>query len=118
MAEALARHLLGPQVEVASCGVYEGMLDPFVPLVLKEKDVPAPIRPPQDFGQVNVNAFDVVIALTAKAAGEARRLGAKVDFWETPNPTDVRGSEAELMEAYRATRDLLEQKIMGQLAKG
>ncbi len=117
MAEAIAKQLLGEDIRVDSCGVYEGIEDPFVAMVLKEKDIPAPAHTPQDFGQVNLADYDLVIALTAKAAGEARRLGAKVEFWETPNPTDVRGPEAALMDAYRAARDGLTQKITEHFVK-
>ena len=111
MAEALAQFILGPDVHVESCGVYEGIPDPFVVRVLAEEGVPPPPRRPQTFARVNLDRFTDIIALTPEAAAEARRAGAKVIFWETPNPTDVRGSDLDILAAYRTCRNGLKAKI-------
>ncbi|MEM9233671.1 MAG: low molecular weight phosphatase family protein [Pseudomonadota bacterium] len=111
MAEALAKTLLGPGAHVESCGVYEGILDPFVARVLEEEGIPIPHRDPQTFAKVDVSQFDHVVALTPEAAAEARRAGAQVTFWETPNPTDIRGPEIEMLAAYRTCRNGLRAKI-------
>ena len=52
-----------------------------------------------------------MVALTPEAAAEARRAGAKVTFWEVPNPTDVRGGDNEMLLAYRGCRDDLKKRI-------
>ena len=111
MAEALARAALGPRIRIESCGVYEGILDPFAAEVLEEIDVPRPERAPQDFAKVDAEDFDVVVTLTGEAAAEARRSGAKVEFWDTENPTDVRGDREAVLDAYRGVRDALREKI-------
>ena len=111
MAEALARRILGEGVRVESCGVHEGVLDPFAAEVLEEAGIPRPDRAPQDFGKVAANGFDVVVALTGEAAAEARRAGALPEFWETGNPTETRGDRDALLDAYRAVRDELEARI-------
>ena len=111
MAEALARRALGEGVEVVSCGVYEGILDPFVAEVLAEDGLPVPTRAPQDFGHVKPERFDLVVALTPEAAAEARSLGARTEFWDTANPTDTRGDREAMLAAYRAVRDQLGARI-------
>lgn len=111
MAEALARRALGEGVRVESCGVHEGILDPFAAEVLEEAGVPRPERAPQDFAHVNADDFDVVVALTGEAAGEARRAGAAPEFWDTANPTETRGNREAVLDAYRAVRDELDAKI-------
>jgi len=111
MAEALARKALGDSWEVQSCGVYAGILDPFVPQIVAEVGAEVPNREPQTFSRVDIGQFDIVIALTPEAAAEARRLGARVEFWETPNPTDIRGDDAAMFQAYRDTRDFLDARI-------
>ena len=111
IAEALARRLLGPGTRVESCGVYEGMLDPFVAEVLLENDLPIPQRPPQTFADVHLAEFDRVIALSPEAAAEARRLSGNVSYWEIDNPTDIRGGDEELRRAYRLCRDCLAERI-------
>ena len=117
MAEALAREALGGDVRVESCGVHEGVLDPFAAEVLEEAGVPRPSRAPQDFGRVAATDFDVVIALTGEAAGEARRAGADPEFWDTENPTEARGDREHVLTAYRRVRDALRRQIEERFAR-
>ena len=114
MAEALARRMLTGRVRIESCGVFEGILDPFVAEVLTEAGLPAPERAPQDFAKVRPEDFDLVVALTPEAAAEARQLGARVEFWDTENPTETRGSREDLMAAYRSVRDALAKRIQAR----
>lgn len=111
MAEAIAQHLLGPEAHVESCGVYEGILDPFVARVLEEAGIPVPSRHPQTFAKVRLEDFEYVVTLTPEAAAEARRAGAKVIYWDTPNPTETRGTELDILSAYRTCRNGLQAKI-------
>ena len=111
MAEALAQAALGPRVRVESCGVYEGILDPFAAQVLEEAGLGAPERQPRAFEAIRPERFDLVVALTPEAAAAARRLGARVEFWDTENPTEARGDREALLQAYRDVRDQLAQRI-------
>ena len=107
MAEALAHHLLSDDVQVDSCGVYRGIQDPFVLASLEEAGIAPPPHKPREFNEVDVESYDVIVALTPEAAAEARKLSAKVEFWEVDNPTDTRGSEAEIQAAYAQLRHQL-----------
>lgn len=111
MAEAVARKILGPDYRISSCGVYRGARDPFVEQVLKQADIPHTPHEPQEFGQCDVGSFDIVVAFTPEAAGEARRLHGSVEFWEVENPTDTRGSELDIQHAYARLRDDLAEKV-------
>ena len=111
MAEALASRALGERVRVESCGVYEGILDPFAAEVLTEIGLAAPTRPPRDFASVRPEGFDLVVALTPEAAAAARQLGATVEFWDIENPTETRGDREDLLGAYRSVRDGLAARI-------
>ncbi|MEM6912438.1 MAG: low molecular weight phosphatase family protein [Pseudomonadota bacterium] len=111
MAEALARHLLSADVQVDSCGVYRGIKDPFVLASLEEEGVPPPPRDPREFNELDIENYDVIVALTPEAAAEARKLNSRVEFWEVDNPTDTRGSEAEIRSAYAQLRHQLIDKI-------
>jgi protein-tyrosine-phosphatase len=111
MAEAVARHLLPADIQVASCGVYEGAPDPYVAEALDEAGYgPAPSRS-RSFDGCRIEAFDLVIALTPEAAQEARKLHKNVRFWEVENPTDTFGSEIELRMAYGRLREQLRRRI-------
>jgi len=105
MAEAIAKHLHGDWLKVSSCGVYKGAADPFVVMALKEKDIAPPSHEPQEFGDADIDNFELVVALTPEAAAEARKLHSNVDYWDVDNPTDVRGGDAEVMAAYGKLRD-------------
>ena len=75
MAEALAAHLLGPDVEVMSCGLDPcEEFDPFVFAVLSEIGVALDDRPGRGFESLADHRFDVVVCLTPEADAEARRL--------------------------------------------
>lgn len=116
MAEAVARHVLPETFSISSCGVYRGITDPFVSGALEEAGMSPPDRAPQEFGDCDPSGFDLVVALTPEAASEARKLGAKVEFWEVENPTDTRGSELDLKMAYARLRDDLAAKITERFA--
>ncbi|WP_306249698.1 low molecular weight phosphatase family protein [Parvularcula sp. IMCC14364] len=118
MAEALARQLLGPSVYIASAGVYEGGLDPFVEAIMQEIDHSVDGHEPQEFAAVDPLDFDLVVALTPKAAEEALKFfdQKQIELWETPNPTDVRGSRDQIMQAYREARDSLQSRIVSRFS--
>jgi protein-tyrosine-phosphatase len=111
MAEAVAKHLLPAGTKIGSCGVYKGAPDPFVAQVLREADMSPPSQEPREFGECDTGNYDLIIALTPEAAAEARRFHRNVRFWEVENPTDTRGSDAEILEAYRRLRDSLVTRI-------
>lgn len=116
MAEALAAHMLGPEIEVMSCGLDPcEEFDPFVPAVLAEVGVTLDDRPGRGFESLVDHRFDVVVSLTPEADAEARRLlGARepiAAFWPVADPTRVEGSREQRMEAYRELRADLAARI-------
>lgn len=116
MAEAVARHVLPQDFFISSCGVYRGVLDPFIGGALEEADIPRKIHEPREFGELDVDSFDIVVALTPEAAAEARKLHRHVEFWEVENPTDTRGSEVDIRQAYARLRDQLAGMIRERFA--
>jgi protein-tyrosine-phosphatase len=104
MAEAVARHHLPASVRVGSCGVYKGTPDPFVRETLMEVGIAPPSVEPREFAECDTDNYEVIVALTPEAASEARRFHRNVQFWEVENPTDTRGSEDEIRDAYRRLR--------------
>ena len=59
--------------------------------------------------------FDLIVTLSPEAHHKAleftRTLAAEVESWPTPDPTAVEGNREQRLDAYRAVRDLLVQKI-------
>ena len=113
MAAALLRVAAGDEMMVDSAGVYEGWLDPFVEAVMQEEGISLEDHEPKAMKTLNMANFDVVVALTQEAAGEAKRFidGERIELWDIVNPSDERGGREEVLAAYRAVRDELKQRI-------
>ncbi len=113
MAAALLRARAGEGRLVDSAGVYEGWLDPFVQAVMQEEEISLDDHEPKAMKKIDMSGFEVVIALTQEAAGEARRFvpAERIEIWDLPNPSDERGDREEVLAAYRAVRDALKTRI-------
>ena len=65
-------------------------------------------------------AFDLVITLSPEAHHKAMELtrtsAALVEYWPTQDPTLVEGSREQMLDAYRACRDGLEDRIAARFA--
>jgi protein-tyrosine-phosphatase len=120
MAAAILANEPDANAAVDSAGVYEGGADPFVASVLDEIGVSLGDYEPKALSDVDVSRFDVVIALTPEAAAEARRLvpANRIEFWPIDNPSDVRGGDDALFDAYRAVRDELAARIRARFLTG
>ena len=116
MAEALAAFHLPRNVLVRSAGLRTGTRDPFVDAVIAEAGLPVIPHDPHGIDEIEDGLFDVVIALTPEAHAFARELGrtssVKIEHWETPDPSLTEGRREQVLDAYRATRDGLEARIL------
>lgn len=113
MAAALLRRAAGSGLKVDSAGVYEGGLDPFVEIVMSELGVAMHDHEPKTLANVDLGAFDLIIALTPEAAIEARKAapGAAIEFWDIENPSEERGGRSAIVAAYARVRDDLGKKL-------
>ena len=113
MAAALLRREAGSGANIDSAGVYEGGLDPFVEMVMKEVDIPMESHEPKTLGDVDLSNVDVVIALTAEAAVEVRKLIPResIEFWNIANPSNERGGRDAIIASYQRVRDELSAKL-------
>lgn len=113
MAAAILAGEAGGSVRVDSAGVYEGGLDPFVESVLGEIGMSLGDYQPKAVSDIRLESFDLVIALTPEAAAEIRRFlpRDRIEFWPIENPSDVRGDQDALLDAYRSVRDELRARI-------
>lgn len=113
MAAALLRLQAGDKARVDSAGVYEGGLDPFVEMVMQERGVSLESHEPKALSQVKLDKFNVIIALTPEAAVEARRYlpRERIEFWDIENPSEERGGREAILDAYRAVRDNLTERL-------
>lgn len=118
MAAALFRQLFGTQIYVGSAGVRTGELDPFAVAVMDEIGVDISKHKPHTFEDLDewegLN-FDLIVTLSPEAHHKAleltRTLAADVEYWPTPDPSDVQGNREQTLEAYRQVRDQLTQQM-------
>jgi protein-tyrosine-phosphatase len=122
MAEAMAKHFFGKSVYVQSAGARKGDVDAFALEVLDEIGIDARKHKPKTVEELEewegLN-FDLIISLSPEAHHKAleltRTLAAEVEYWPTPDPTIIQGSREQVLDAYRAVRDGLMQRIKTRL---
>ncbi|CAN7316782.1 low molecular weight phosphatase family protein [Bosea sp. LjRoot90] len=122
MAEAMAKHFFGKSVYVQSAGARKGEVDPFALEVLDEIGIDARKHKPKSLEELEewegLN-FDLIVTLSPEAHHKAldltRTVASEVEYWPTPDPTVVQGSREQVLEAYRAVRDGLMQRITKRL---
>ena len=125
MAESLLRQMFPQGLYVKSAGVKKGELDPFAVAVMNELGQDISTHKPQTFEDLDdwegLN-FDLIITLSPEAHHKAldltRTVAADVEYWPTPDPVAVEGNRAQRLDAYRAVRDQLMQRIRKRFGAG
>jgi len=125
MAEAIARYYFGRSIFFASAGVRPGEPDPFVETVLDEIGISLGRHRPHSFEELEelegLN-FDLILTLAPEAHHRAleltRTLACDVEYWPTPDPSLVGGNRGQKLDAYRAVRDGLIDRITARLGGG
>ena len=121
MAEKLSRRYLPATTFVASAGVRPGERDPFVDVVLDEVGLDLGRRQPLTFYELEDEYFDLVMSLAREAHHRAleltRSCAVETVFWPTPDPTVASGTRDQILDAYRAVRDLIETMLNKQFGK-
>lgn len=110
MAEQLLR--ASGQADAASAGLVGDELDAFAVAALSEIGLEGPPHPPRALDELDLAAFDTVIALSDDAEAAVRKArGDAVERWQVPDPTGTEGNREQRMDAYRSVRDLLARRI-------
>jgi len=118
MAAALLRQMRGTPLYAASAGVRSAEVDPFAVAAMEEIGIDIAGHRPITFEELEdlegLN-FDLIITLSPEAHHKAlaltHRLAAEVEYWPTADPADVDGNRAQRLDAYRAVRDQLMERI-------
>jgi len=113
MAERLARHHY-PQHTWESAGVIPaGGMHPMTRRVLKESGAETGNFASRDVASLDLGSFDamVLIGRTAQAVAPEPPVNVQTYFWDVADPYEVVGKDNEVLAAYLACREDLEQKI-------
>ncbi len=120
MAEGLARHYFGRSLYVASAGVRPEEIDPFTVAAMNEIGIDLAAHRPHTIEDLADTGFDVIITLSPEAHHQAmeltRTLAVDVEYWPTADPTAAQGTREQRLDAYRAVRDGLAQRIIERFA--
>ena len=115
MASSLMRHLTNRRVYAKSAGVRMGENDPFAVATMDEMGIDISAHEPVTLSELHDTSFDLIISLTPEAHHQAleltRTMAVDVEYWPTLDPSLASGSREQIMDAYRACRDQLLQKI-------
>jgi protein-tyrosine-phosphatase len=115
MAAALAHHIAGHKIYVASAGLRAGDPDPFVGMIMDEIGLDVTRHQPHSLDDLADSAFDLVIALSPEAEARAREMtktmAIEVEHWPTPDPSITQGSRTQILDSYREVRDGLKKRI-------
>ena len=115
MAAALMRALHGRRVFVDSVGLRPEPLDPFAVAVLDELGIDLSGHHPKSFEDLEDDYFDLVISLSPEAQHHAveltRTSASEIEFWPMMDPTLIEGSREVRLDAYRALRDHLLERL-------
>ncbi len=124
MAEALMKLMYGAQIYVDSCGLRldeDDGADPFAVAVIGELGFDLSGHRPKTFDMLDDDNFDVVVSLTPQAQHRAveisRGRAVELEYWPTPDPTLALGPREAVLEAYRAVRDGLAERIRRRFGK-
>ncbi|WP_422019035.1 low molecular weight phosphatase family protein [Roseibium sp.] len=119
MAEALTQKLFPGQIYVKSAGVRAGKLDPFVDAVMGEIGVDMSEHRPKSYLELEESGFDLIVTLAPEAHHWALDLtrtdAVDVEYWPTMDPTLATGSREQILNEYRAVRDMLMMRIKKRL---
>jgi protein-tyrosine-phosphatase len=92
-----------------------GERDPFVDAVLAEEGLSLGERQPRTLDDLEDDYFDLIVTLAPEAHHTAleltRSIAVEVEYWPTPDPTDVGGTREQIMAAYRDVRERLRARI-------
>lgn len=122
MASAILRHLSGNRVYAKSVGVRAAETDPFAIAVMDEIGIDISGHEPVAISDLHDTSFDLIVTLSPEAHHKAleltHQMSVEVEFWPTPDPTSVTGTREQILDAYRACRDQLFERIKTRFALG
>lgn len=123
IAAALAEQMFGATLRVDSAGIRKDDPDPFVTVVMEEIGIDLSRHKPKTLGELEEYEgfdFDLVVSLSPEAHHAAleftRTHPVEVEYWPTEDPTLADGNREQRLDAYRAVRDQLTQRIKARFA--
>ncbi|MEE8360129.1 MAG: arsenate reductase ArsC [Candidatus Omnitrophota bacterium] len=109
LAEGIMRHLAGDRFKVYSAGTVVTGVNPNVVKALSEKGIEIKGQYSKHVDDLKAIEFDYIVTVCDRAKSACPALpgkGQKI-HWGLKDPGEVAGSEEEILNAFKETRDLL-----------
>ncbi|KZK37377.1 Arsenate reductase [Lactococcus cremoris] len=105
--------------EVRSAGIETHGLNPRAVEVMAEDDVDISNQKSELIDMDYFNSCDLIITLCGDALDKCPMIpkGINHEHWDLQDPARVSGTDAEILEAFRKTRDLIKEQVE-KLTKG
>jgi arsenate reductase len=118
MAEGLANALGEGKIKAYSAGTEPGEVSEFAVKALAENGIDISGHVSKSLDDVADIDFDYIVSLCSEAEEACPYVpgGAKRLHWSLPDPAVVPGDDQELLNAFRATRELLKPMIRGLIS--
>ncbi|HWI15956.1 MAG TPA: phosphate signaling complex protein PhoU [Burkholderiales bacterium] len=118
MAEALARKLFPPGVNIASAGSEPAKaVNPYAVRVMEEAGIDIAGQRPKGVADVPIGDMDTIVTLCADESCPVVPGGLTHYDWPLEDPAGVQGPEEDVLAAFRKTRDEIRQRIEALLEK-
>jgi len=120
IAEGWLQHLAGDRMRVLSAGTNPVGIHPNAARVMKEAGVDISAQTSDFAGAYTRTKLDLVVTLCGHAAENCPPLAeaTKVVHWPFSDPVRATGTEEEILDAFRATRDAIRARLESWLEAG
>lgn len=119
MAEGLLRHYGKNGFKVFSAGIEKSEIRPEAIKVMSEVGIDISNQFPKTLERYLDQSFDEVVTVCNSADKACPSFpNAKIRLhWDCPDPEKVKGTEKEILQAFRDSRDMLKSKIEKELLR-
>ncbi|MEP2669254.1 MAG: arsenate reductase ArsC [Cyclobacteriaceae bacterium] len=117
MAEGYIRHLSNGKVKVYSAGIETHGVNPKAIEVMKEDGVDISGHTSNHIDEYQSIPFDLILTVCDHAKENCPYFPSKADriHHNFPDPAKAKGTETEIMDAFRNTRDLIKEYTLNLL---
>lgn len=119
MAEGFARHFAGSDLTFLSAGSDPApQVNRFATQAMAEVGIDIRAAKPKHVSSLP-HPVELVVAVCSHAAEQCAipPAGAGVERWDLPDPAAAVGSDEEVLQVFRESRDEIEKRVLGLVAR-
>ncbi len=119
IAEGWARHLGGSEIEVMSAGIEAHGKNPRAIAVMAEAGVDIAGQASTELTDAMLHGADHLVTVCGHADEHCPAVpaGLRKEHWPLPDPAKATGTEDEIMQVFRDSRDDIRRRVAGLLER-